>query len=249
MNGKKSDRHLFIVWLIVGLFSIVLLWKIVVTPFEVDLSVFIAFILALFSIALSIFYYVKIHALVDEVKNFYSGQAYHADDPNLPSEAPVHDTHEKEEKAELDPTLQLEFEERTLKLKEEERKELLERLISRAGLNEEEKKVYISQFEKVDDDLFNIRSNLNQLRKKINQSFSEMFVLEKTKLIREMIEKIGVDLVVQGSFLEINERFKSLKSALPQASVKFLEENAIMDSDGNLTRKGYREFMKVVKKM
>ncbi|MFA8438178.1 hypothetical protein [Pueribacillus sp. YX66] len=246
MNGKKINRNEMLIWIIVSLFTILLLWKIAVTPFKIDFSVLITFLLALFSISMSLFYYLKINVLLNEVREL------------LQSKVDKHHIQEvyKEEKSkkrvqseELDPTIQIEFEERTLKLKEEEREELLERLIQRAGLDEEEKKVYISQLEKVDNDLFNIRSNLNHLRKKINQSFSEMFVLEKTKLVREIIDQLGPKLVNEGSFVEINERFKMLSSNLPKATVDFLEENAHIDNDGSLTRKGYREFTKVAKKM
>lgn len=251
MNGRKIDRNVMIIWVIVGLFSILLLWKIAVTPFEIDFSVFITFLLALFSIGISLFYYVKIHTLVNDVKELLrSGQPLNkVDKPDVLDVTVKEKLENQEQPEELDPTIQIEFEERTLKLKEEEREELLERLIQRAGLDEDEKKVYISQLEKVDNDLFNIRSNLNNLRKKINQSFSEMFVLEKTKLVRDIIDKLGADFVNQGSFVEINDRFKVLRSGLPQASAEFLEENAYIDSEGNLTRKGYREFMKVAKKM
>lgn len=166
MNGKKIEKHLLIIWGIIGLFTLALLWKIVMTPFELDFSVFISFLLALFTLGISLFYYVKINLLIKEVKEFL--QQYQLDKPV--ASVKVDDIEQIEEREEeLDPTIQIKFEEQTLKLKEEERKELLERLIQRAGLDEQEKKVYISQFEKVDNDLFNVRSNLNQLRKK-NQS-------------------------------------------------------------------------------
>lgn len=246
MNGKKIEKHLLIIWGIIGLMTLALLWKIVMTPFELDFSVFISFLLALFTLGISLFYYVKINLLIKEVKEFL--QQYQLDKPV--ASVKVDDMEQIEEREEeLDPTIQIKFEEQTLKLKEEERKELLERLIQRAGLDEQEKKVYISQFEKVDNDLFNVRSNLNQLRKKINQSFSEMFILEKTKVVRDIIEMIGHEIVSRESFAEINERFKMLKHNVPKSSIKLLIDQAYIDHEGNLTRKGYREFIKIAKKM
>lgn len=254
---RLRERNQIIFLFIVGLFSGLLLWKIVITPFTIDLSVMITFLLALFSIGISLFFYMKVNTIVNELKElFRKGQPINAD-VNRPSENDAEVlqkldksiTQEAASNDELDPTLQLEFEERTLKLKEEERQELLERLLQRAGLDENEKKVYISQLEKVDNDLFNIRSNLNHLRRKINQSFSEMFILEKTKVIREIIEKLGPEFVRQEIFNEINDRFKMMKAELPKASLDLLDEHAYIDREGNLTRKGYREFIKVAKKM
>lgn len=251
---KQMDKSLRILWIIIGLFLIVLAGKIIVTPFELNFSVLITFLLALFTIGISLFFYLKVNTLLEEVKKQFQSYPFviNRDDPDrfkvLEQEIDI-DVKEDEIDDGLDPKLQLEFEERTLKLKEEERQQLLERLIDRAGLDESEKTVYMTQLEKVDNDLFNIRSNLNQLRKKINQSFSEMFILEKTKLIRDIIDKLGIDFVIERSFVEINERFKALQNQIPQASLDYLEENAYIDSEGNLTRKGYREFIRVAKKM
>lgn len=246
MNDKKLEKHLFIIWGIIGLITLALLWKIATTPFELDFSVFITFLLALFTLSISLFYYVKTNALLKEMKEFLRHNR--SDKPAAPVK--IEDiAPEAEPEEQFDPTIQLKFEEQTLKLKEEERKELLERLIQRAGLDEQEKKVYMSQFEKVENDLFNIRSNINQLRKKINQSFSEMFILEKTKVVRDIIKMIGYDIVSRESFAEINERFKMLKNDIPKSSIKLLVDQAYIDHDGNLTRKGYREFIKVAKKM
>lgn len=246
MNGKKVERHVFFIWGIIGLLALALLWKIITTPFELDFSVFISFLLALFAIGISLFYYVKMNAMFKEIKEFI--ERHQSDKRAASVQAEAIEPEEASEE-QLDPTIQLKFEEQTLKLKEEERKELLERLIHRAGLDEQEKKVYISQFEKVEDDLFNIRSNINQLRKKINQSFSEMFILEKTKVVRDIIKMIGHDIVIQESFAEINERFNMVKNDIPKSSMKLLIDQAYIGHDGNLTRKGYREFIKTAKKM
>ena len=244
--NRKQEKQLFIIWGLIGLLTLGLLWKIITTPFELDFSVFISFLLALFTVSISIFYYIKMNLLLKEMKDFL--HQYQRDKPAASVKAEVIEPEEEAEE-QLDPTIQLKFEEQTLKLKEEERKELLERLIQRAGLDEQEKKVYISQFEKVENDLFNIRFNINQLRKKINQSFSEMFILEKTKVVRDIIKMIGYDIVIQESFAEINERFQMLKNDIPKNSMKLLIDQAYIDHEGNLTRKGYREFIKIAKKM
>ena len=70
MNGKKVERHVFFIWGIIGLLALALLWKIITTPFELDFSVFISFLLALFAIGISLFYYVKMNAMFKEIKEF-----------------------------------------------------------------------------------------------------------------------------------------------------------------------------------
>ncbi len=255
----RERNNLFFI-IVVSLFLILLFWKIATASFKIDFAVLITFLLALFSIGMSYFYYLKVNTVLKEVREYLSGEqavTVHSENRNSNIKKPLDEASKDNiiqfdqffSSDEIDPTVQLEVEEKTLKLKEEERKELLERLLSQAGLDEDEKQVYISQFEKVDDDLFNVRSNLQVLRKRINQSFSDMFVLEKTKQVRDIIDQLGSDFVNDGSFAEINARFQSLKTDLSQASIDFLEENAYIDNEGSLNRKGYREFLRVAKKM
>lgn len=254
----REQNNLFFI-IVTSLFLILLFWKIATASFKIDFTVLITFLLALFTIGISYFYYLKVNNVLKELREYLSqGQAVtmHSES-GAPNSKPLDEPNKNNtisfdqffSSDEVDPTVQLEVEEKTLKLKEEERKELLERLLSQAGLDEDEKQVYISQFEQVDDDLFNVRSNLQMLRKRINQSFSDMFVLEKTKQVRDIIDQIGPNFVNERSFSEINDRFHVLKNELSQASLEFLRENAYIDNEGNLNRKGYREFLRVAKKM
>src|SRR5690606_4138959 len=122
MNDKKLEKHLFIIWGIIGLITLALLWKIATTPFELDFSVFITFLLALFTLSISLFYYVKTNALLKEMKEFLRHNR--SDKPAAPVK--IEDiAPEAEPEEQFDPTIQLKFEEQTLKLKEEERKNCL----------------------------------------------------------------------------------------------------------------------------
>jgi len=250
MEDRLKNRNHWLLWGIIGLFSLLLAWKIAVTPFEIDFSVMLAFLLALFSIGISMLFYTKVNQLLLEIRQFIldnrgiknAGRQLANvevdDEPALEDDQDVGVTNEK-----------IEAEEKTLKLKEEERKELLERLIQRAGLDEHEKQTYISQLEKVDNDLFRVRSNLNNLRKKINHSFSELFILEKTKQIRDMVERLEPEFIMEASLGDLNARFQMVKEELPESSLDFLRENDYVDDVDNINRKGYRELLKTAKKM
>lgn len=287
LDNKRKERNFLIFWIIIGLFALLLLWKIAITPFEIDFSILLTFLLALFTIGISLLFYIKVNQTLRLVKQLLdnhplepiekqakvaTSQVESETQDDMANESvndegsdefettkintvQVEDSLEDEEPDEVheftinEATARIEAEEKTLKLKEEERNQLLEKLLHKADLDDEEKQMYITQLEKVNYDLFNLRSNLNQLRKKINSSLSEMFVLEKTKQVRDVVEKLGPEFVNSGSFADINSRFQVLKDELPESVIDLLRSNEYIDSNNNLNRKGYREFLKSAKKM
>ncbi|PWA09034.1 hypothetical protein DCC39_13790 [Pueribacillus theae] len=300
LDNKRKERNFLIFWIIIGLFALLLLWKIAITPFEIDFSILLTFLLALFTIGISLLFYIKVNQTLRSVKQLLDSHPVepvekqlldsHPVEPvekqakaatsevemetkddmanesvndegldefetTMSNDVQVEDSLNDEEPEEVhkytinEATARIEAEEKTLKLKEEERNQLLEKLLHKADLDDEEKQMYITQLEKVNYDLFNLRSNLNQLRKKINSSLSEMFVLEKTKQVRDVVEKLGPEFVSSGSFADINSRFQVLKDELPESVIDLLRSNEYIDSNNNLNRKGYREFLKSAKKM
>lgn len=258
-KDKLFRRFDWIIWVIVSLFSITILWKIIVTPFSIDFSVMITFLLTLFTIGLSLFYYSKVvqtleamkqllneHELVgnkDETKAVISEVGATRDEMDV---VPLEKLYVGE-MAIREASDQIEAEEQTLILKEEERKKILDQLLEHAH-DEGKKRIYLDQMEKVDHDLLNVRSNLSQLRKRVNQSLSEIFTFESTKHVRDVVEKLTPDFIVKGSFDEINERFQLIQSELSNETIQFLQKNDYI-RDGSLNRKGYREIIRMARKI
>lgn len=253
---STTKRNLFkrfdwLLGVLVTLFTLVIVWKIIVTPFAIDFSVMLTFLLCIFTISVSILYYMKVGQTLQLLnqkirkvesilkKDGSTRPGFTQDEEDI---IPV-----DYEKAIREASAQIELEEKTLIIKEEERKKILKQLLKDADLDEVKKQEYLNRIEEVDHDLLNVRSNLAQLRKKINQSLSDIFILEKTKQIRAVVENLTPQFIVERSFEEINERYQRLQRELPAETVQFLHDNGYVNENG-LNRKGYKEFTRMARK-
>jgi hypothetical protein len=247
----------------------VLSWRIAWSNWNMDLSKFdfsdlLALIMGLFAIAISVAFYFKAtdtsNKFYDNVYKFtqetseilgrieagFGERLKHLDEGYA-------GIRERVERIRVDPVKTeqaIKKEEAEVKKREEERKELLEHLASRAKLQENEKEELFKELRQKDRELTTAKEELRFLQTRLRRSEKEQnFPLETlpTSAIRYISSTIvqelgGPEVVSHLSVWALRRRFNSVKEMFNIDLLKSLE---LVNKQGELTQKGVRIFRRI----
>ncbi len=248
-------------------------YKIYTTPtsLTIDFPTLLSLLLALFSVALSALFYFKatdtsnafydntykftkdIAQLLVKIESGFGERLRHLDEgyssmrnylQNFPSKHT--DDVEKTKK-------KLETEEQEVEKVVAERNEIIQRLVEKSQLQEEEKQRVLSELKAKEEELSQFQREVNKLNKRLLvERMAKRSDRERTPELEEgiadftfdqVIRKIGVARVVEGPSIYLRKRFSALANDLPRGYIDDLESYGFFD-DG-LTPAGV-QFLKDV---
>jgi hypothetical protein len=267
-----ADRESWLKVGVVGLFSCVAVYKIITTPFAVDLADFkfsdlLALILSLFAIALSMAFYFKatdtsnqfydntykftkeISEILGRIEAGFGERLRHLDEGYSGIRArfdgmPI--DIDKAQKA-------FEKEKEVVVQKEKEQEKLIEELAKRAKLEENEKTKLFTELRDRELSLHEARRELSFLRERAEGEQEEG---ESILLSPQMAEYIrhavipgmgGVSDVSQLSVNSVRERFKAMREQLQPAFIQDCIKLRIAEPDGLLTQKGAKLIRRIAR--
>ena len=250
--------------LIVGVLS----YKVYLTPIDltVDFPTLLSLLLALFSVGLAALFYFKAtdtsNTFYDNTYNFtkdiaqllvkmesgfgeklrnldegYSSMRQSLQNYNEKPSAKVEETKKKieTEKTEMDKVVQ-------------ERNQIIEKLIERSNLQEEEKSAITEQLNEKEVELSEAQKELSRMNKRLlvermdrkrSKNLASEFdsgVIDFTR--SHVIRKLGAERIMEAPRVYIQKRFDSLLNELPRQYLEDLEREGLFDN--GLTSKGYR---------
>ncbi len=128
---------------------------------------------------------------------------------------------------------------------------LFEELLSKADLDELEKETYRNRMQQKETESNRIKQEILLFKDKIQKAVIDkkgLFIKETPdmKLVAELIE---IDSVESSSFVELNEELRIIYDDIPESKREILIEYEMVNAEFELTRLGYKELMKEVRKL
>lgn len=233
---KQEWLPLYVMWGFITLFLLILFYKIFVTPFEIDFTILITFLLALFSMAFMFFMYIRIQAMMEELRQLVNNQM--ASTPSTSIE-PIREK-EFENKILL--------EEQTIRLKEEEQTMLLSKITQQTDtLSDDEKEQYVKRIQEINEEVAQSKFQIATWKEKWTNSLALWFPsIERNKQVKDIVWKLNIP--NDASFQMMNDRLSAMYPRLSKIEQEVLRDAEYIDQNYQLTRVGYREIQKVLSK-
>lgn len=262
-DWEIRNRESWLKILIIMLFSLIIAWKILNSPFNLDLSKFdfsnlLSLILALFAIYLSVQFYFKaeeasnkfydntykftkdVSEILGRIEAGFGEKLRHIDEgyAGLRDKLIPGDTTKVEK--------QVKEEEKEVKIKEQERDKIFEDLAKKAALQEGEKKELFHKLREKDRALIHAKRELEFLKRRrghIEHALPRRlsFPLSYSKMMEyiknHLIDELGGDIISVSPDIII-KRFNSIKEDLPERFIVDMKNFGLVDSGGDLTEKG-----------
>lgn len=227
-----------------------------------DFSDLLALFLAMFSIALSVLFYLKatdtsnvfydntyrftkdVSEILGRVEAGFGEKLAHLDEGYSGLKSAVENIPFDRKQAEKD----IEEEEEQLHKVEKERAELIESLAERARLEGEEKERLFERLKEQDEELSSARREIQVLRRRMlmaerNQHIEEVAGPVSRRMRRYLehfvIGRVPVELIVEAPISVLNRHFKQvIKDELPEEVLVELREYGVTTEEGDLTHRG-----------
>ncbi|TKD72545.1 hypothetical protein [Pseudalkalibacillus hwajinpoensis] len=128
---------------------------------------------------------------------------------------------------------------------------LFEELLSKADLDELEKETYRNRMQQKETESNRIKQDILQFKNRIQKAVSDKksLFIKETPDMKLVAELIGIESVESSSFIQLNEELKMVYNDIPEAKRDTLLEYEMVNEDFELTRFGYKELMKEVRKL
>ena len=262
---KKIERNInSIPWWVksIILLSItgVICYKLIITPFNLqfDFSTFLSLLLAIFSVALAAMFYFKatdtsnafydntykfsqeIAGLLVKIESGFGEKLTHLDDAykgmrdrfdQLPGRLEIKDTKKELKQEELE-----------LKKILSDKEKLINDLVNKAQLRDEEKEHFLKELRNKEEALNEAQQEMTFLQRRIKRvtrndmsDNSGMLNYIQSSVLTELG---GPEYVLERPVEIIRKKFRRLLSEFPSGFVNDLKENSLIDDSGDLTRKG-----------
>lgn len=233
---KQEWLPLYVMWGFITLFLLILFYKIFVTPFEIDFTILITFLLSLFSMAFMFFMYIRIQAMMEELRQLVNNQM-----ASTPSTS-------------IEPIREKEFEniilleEQTIRLKEEEQTMLLSKITQQTDtLSDDEKEQYVKRIQEINEEVAQSKFQIATWKDKWTNSLALWFPsIERNKQLKDIVWKLNIP--NDASFQMMNDRLSAMYPRLSKMEQEVLRDAEYIDQNYQLTRVGYREIQKVLSK-
>lgn len=233
---KQEWLPLYVMWGFITLFLLILFYKIFVTPFEIDFTILITFLLSLFSMAFMFFMYIRIQAMMEELRQLVNNQMAST------SSTSIEPIREKE----FENIILLE--EQTIRLKEEEQTMLLSKITQQTDtLSDEEKEQYVKRIQEINEEVAQSKFQIATWKDKWTNSLALWFPsIERNKQVKDIVWKLNIP--NDASFQMMNDRLSAMYPRLSKMEQEVLRDAEYIDQNYQLTRVGYREIQKVLSK-
>lgn len=233
---KQEWLPLYVMWGFITLFLLILFYKIFVTPFEIDFTILITFLLSLFSMAFMFFMYIRIQAMMEELRQLVNNQMAST------SSTSIEPIREKE----FENIILLE--EQTIRLKEEEQTMLLSKITQQTDtLSDEEKEQYVKRIQEINEEVAQSKFQIATWKDKWTNSLALWFPsIERNKQLKDIVWKLNI--TNDASFQMMNDRLSAMYPRLSKIEQEVLRDAEYIDQNYQLTRVGYREIQKVLSK-
>lgn len=233
---KQEWLPLYVMWGFITLFLLILFYKIFVTPFEIDFTILITFLLSLFSMAFMFFMYIRIQAMMEELRQLVNNQMAST------SSTSIEPIREKE----FENIILLE--EQTIRLKEEEQTMLLSKITQQTDtLSDEEKEQYVKRIQEINEEVAQSKFQIATWKDKWTNSLALWFPsIERNKQLKDIVWKLNIP--NDASFQMMNDRLSAMYPRLSKIEQEVLRDAEYIDQNYQLTRVGYREIQKVLSK-
>ncbi|WP_347551956.1 hypothetical protein ABFG93_07465 [Pseudalkalibacillus hwajinpoensis] len=128
---------------------------------------------------------------------------------------------------------------------------LFEELLSKADLDEIEKEAYRNRIQQKETESNRIKQDILLFKDKIQKAVidKKSLFIKDTPDMKLVAELIGIDSVEESSFVELNEQLRMIHDDIPESKRETLIEYQIVNEEFELTRLGYKELMKEVRKL
>jgi len=270
---KKENNNIpwwiksIIIIMITGVFC----YKLLTTPFNLqfDFPAFLSLILALFSVGLAALFYFKatetsntfydntykftqeIAGLLVKIESGFGEKLRHLDEAykgmqerfdKIPTQLKIEDTKEelKQEEKEFQKILR-------------EREKLIQDLINKAQMREEEKQEFLKELKEKELALQNAQKEIAFLKNRLirAKSTSESHSLSRKNEMLEFLKRRVIPMLGENEEIVnmpssiIRRRFNKIQDEFPSAFLKDLMENGLIDEDKELTKEG----IKIIREM
>lgn len=252
--------------IVIVLFAGVIAYKIIITPISLamDFYALLSLLLALFSVGLSALFYFKatdtsnafydntykftkdIAELLVRIESGFGERLRHLDESYSQIHDRVYPQPSKEDIAETQKQVQKEEENLNVKLKE--RNELIEQLLNQAKFKDEEKKKFLSQLKKREDELQRARLELSTIRKQADNLEAEKqdFPRGIASSLRaatgfvdiNIIDKIPLRVLQDGNLKRLNSLWRDLVPMFPEGFLLDLRNLGFINPKEELTSQG-----------
>lgn len=264
----KLRNHWFKI-ILISLFSLVFMFKIVVTKFTFDFSDMLAFILAIFAIGICSLFYVKVN---EALQAFGAAGKSVLPFSNKSKQAFVEQDEHEVEVQEEDPFSDKEAEEleRHLLTHEEQVKrmkqvqnEIINRLVTE-DLHEEDKKDYIDYLLQKEKEIVLAKQEILRitllLEPEAVQEDEEEYEQENvtdeyieddtahTANAKDIVQLLGKEFVLNASLEQFNHKMREIQHSITIETANQLKEEGLIDPYFNVTRKGLKEFRRAARK-
>ncbi|TLS35217.1 hypothetical protein [Pseudalkalibacillus caeni] len=127
---------------------------------------------------------------------------------------------------------------------------IYQELFTKAKLNEMEKTEYLKKIEQKDSEMTKIKQDLLLLKEKIQQAVidKKSLFMKETPNMKKLVDLLGPDFVEKSSFAKLNEKMETVRPKLKEEKIEALKETGYVDEQFHLTRLGYKELTRAVKK-
>ncbi|MGB8000405.1 MAG: hypothetical protein WCF60_10010 [Anaerobacillus sp.] len=128
---------------------------------------------------------------------------------------------------------------------------LFEELLSKADLDELEKETYRNRIQQKETESNRIKQEIILFKDKIQKAVIDKkgLFIKETPDMKLVAELIGIDSVESSSLVEINEELRIIYDDIPETKRDILIEYEMVNEEFELTRLGYKELMKEVRKL
>lgn len=276
-NGEKNqairNRESWLKVLVIALFSVIIAWKLITTPININMADFrftdlLSLLLAIFATVLSVAFYFKatdtsnifydntykftrdVSEILGRIEVGFGERLKHLDEgyfdliDRLPIDIPKVEKEVEKEKEEVKKT-------------EEERNQLLEELMEKASLEQKEKKELFEILKKKDEALRRsmedlaflqreLKNEKNRVEELTSPSIPNRFLLSTGKFLIQLAERLDV---LNASPEVIRERFNRVKGDIPDKIINDMKQNGYIDSRGNLTSNGVKRLLRRAREM
>ncbi|MDP4549294.1 hypothetical protein Q9251_00200 [Alkalihalobacillus macyae] len=128
---------------------------------------------------------------------------------------------------------------------------LFEELLSKADLDELEKENYRNRMQQKESESNRIKQDILLFKDRIQKAVSDKksLFIKETPDMKLVAELIGLESVESSSHIQLNEELRMIHNDIPEAKRETLLEYEMVNEDFELTRLGYKELMKEVRKL
>lgn len=128
---------------------------------------------------------------------------------------------------------------------------LFEELLSKADLDELEKEKYRNRMQQKESESNRIKQDILQFKDRIQKAVSDKksLFIKETPDMKLVAELIGLESVESSSHIQLNEELRMIHNDIPETKRETLLEYEMVNEDFELTRLGYKELMKEVRKL